>query len=61
MPLNVPLIFSKDSSPEILVQVLKNESAYGIELEQKQIGIESRTIVQRKIPFTEMMFSSKKP
>jgi hypothetical protein len=52
VPLNIPLIFSKDSSPDIHITAQKGESSYRLDLDQEQIEVKSVTIIEKTIPFT---------
>ncbi|MDA3956507.1 hypothetical protein [Oceanispirochaeta sp.] len=58
MPLKIPLIFSRDSSPNIEFHVTKNKSTYMVELDKKQIDLERHTIVSKTISFSEIQSPS---
>ncbi|MBF9015544.1 MULTISPECIES: Zn-dependent exopeptidase M28 [unclassified Oceanispirochaeta] len=55
MPLNIPLVFSKNSKPDLLITALKGNSTYDLVLDKEDIDIKKRTIIKKTIRFDEFI------
>jgi len=58
MPLNIPLIFSKNSKPDLTIQLNDNESSYKVDLENSLIQQSSRTTIIKTISFDKLIEGS---
>ncbi len=51
MPLEIPIVFSKDSAPDLNITAYKNNSDYELELEQQDMDIRKKTLITRTLDF----------
>jgi len=55
MPLNIPIIFSRNSKPSLSIKVVNNSSDYKVSLQNSLVRNISRTVITKTLTFDAIM------
>ncbi|MDC7232339.1 MAG: hypothetical protein PQJ58_03850 [Spirochaetales bacterium] len=54
LPLNIPIVLSGNSAPDLLITAYKNDSIYDLVLDNKDMDIKKRTVIRKTIRFDDI-------